>query len=118
MLAPLGLAHLEPLPPELVLLCFPDKGQGLHSQVLQLVRGRDGSAALMTSGPALSPQVAMSKGMGVTSLPCHATTKQIRGRVISMTFPLEGSDLLCCPGEGMWDKLTTVPQVAFQTRDI
>jgi hypothetical protein len=40
-------------PPEPVLLCLPDKVQGLLSRVLQPARGRASSPALITLGPAL-----------------------------------------------------------------
>lgn len=95
---PYGLTLLETLPPVLALLCCPGKEQCLISQVLQLVRGRDSSPALMTSGPALLLQVVVGEKMEKAPLPCHANTHAADETQHHLnSFPLSGSDLLRFP---------------------
>jgi hypothetical protein len=61
--------------PGSALLCCPGKVQSQLSWVLQEVRGRDRSPALMTPGPGLSPATAVEAGGG--NLSCiHATSQE------------------------------------------
>lgn len=79
-------ASLSALPPPgSALLCC--QVQGLHSEVLQPVMGRDSSPAHMSLGTDLLPQVARNKGEGGHVSLTHATTWQMRGRTSPCSHP-------------------------------